>query len=543
MTRHFNTTGHNLPTEHYSVDPFARITWSKLQRLIDAKKFFVVHAPRQSGKTTLLEAIVQRLNAEGHYAAMRMSVHSVQTAGSEWEKGIRTVADRLVLEAEDSFPDSWLSREGPALVKTGSPGNLLMRMLRKWAATSEKPIVLLVDEIDALVGDTLVSVLTQLRDGYIGRPKPFPQSVILCGVRDVREYRIHTSKGEIIAGGSCFNVKAESLRLGNFIEDEVHELYSQHTAETGQGFDGSIHSKVMALTGGQPWLVNALARELTLNMPELRDRTRTITPDDVDEAKEQLILRRDVHIDQLVDKLKEPRVRRVIEPILSSGEWAGYASEEDRMYAMDLGLVVEDREGGPRIANEIYREVIPRVLTSTFQRDLEGQVRGKPYVLPDGRLEFRKMLEGFQQFYRANADILRDLDLYGQATTQLILQAWLQRVVNSGGLIEREYALGTGRADLFVRHFHQENGGRGEQRFVLEIKVVRSRRSVETTIQEGLVQTAEYADRCNPEEAHLVVIDPRERSWDEKIYVRECVAPVLEGSSCQSGRAITVWGV
>ncbi|MCL2779473.1 MAG: ATP-binding protein, partial [Polyangiaceae bacterium] len=374
----------------------------------------------------------------------------------------------------------------------------------------------------------------QLRTGYIGRPRPFPHSVVLCGVRDVRDYRIHTSKGEIITGGSAFNVKAKSLLLGNFSEAEVRELYEQHTAETGQIFEESIHPKVMALTGGQPWLVNALANELTQEMPVLQDRARAITLDDVDEAKERLILRRDTHLDQLVDKLREDRVRNVIAPMLQGEEAAGRATQEDLAYVADLGLIKLSGPGKGEIANEIYREIIPRALTFVTQLDLHGRLSDTAFRLPDGRLDFRAMLKGFQQFYRENSEVWRNRAVYEEAAPQLLLQAWLQRVVNGGGRIEREYALGTGRADLFVRFFRQIDGKRAEQRFVVEMKVVRERRSLEATIEQGLKQTAGYADKCHPDESHLIVVDPSERSWDEKVFVQERSA---------DGRAITVWGM
>ncbi len=94
--------------------------------------------------------------------------------------------------------------------------------LSRWTAADPRPLVLLIDEIDALVGDSLLSVLRQLRAGYVRRPAGFPQSVVLCGVRDVRDYRIHSgSANAIVTGGSAFNVKAESLRLGDFSRDEV----------------------------------------------------------------------------------------------------------------------------------------------------------------------------------------------------------------------------------------------------------------------------------------------------------------------------------
>ena len=121
------------------------------------------------------------------------------------------------------------------------PHGALTALLTRWAQQSDKPLVLMIDEIDSLVGDTLIAVLRQLRAGYAQRPAAFPQSVILCGVRDVRDYRIHTGDGkEIITGGSAFNIKAESLRMGDFDAEEVGRLLHQHTTETGQAFsDGS----------------------------------------------------------------------------------------------------------------------------------------------------------------------------------------------------------------------------------------------------------------------------------------------------------------
>ena len=95
-------------------------------------------------------------------------------------------------------------------------------MLSRWAAADPRPLVLLLDEIDTLIGDTLVSVLRQLRAGYDQRPAGFPHSVVLCGVVDVRDYRIQSSAANaLVLGGSVFNVKSKSLRLSDFTEAEV----------------------------------------------------------------------------------------------------------------------------------------------------------------------------------------------------------------------------------------------------------------------------------------------------------------------------------
>ena len=215
--------------------------------------------------------------------------------------------------------------------------------LTRWAQADAKPLVLLIDEIDALIGDSLLSVLRQLRTGYVLRPESFPQSVVLCGVRDVRDYRIHSSSANaIIAGGSAFNIKALSLRLGDFSRDEVIALLAQHTEETGQAFTPDALDTIWTQTRGQPWLVNALADETCFYDGDTADLHRPITSDAIREAQEQLILRRETHLDQLADKLQEDRVRRVVEPLLSGGEERHFI-DRDLEYVRDLGLVAQER--------------------------------------------------------------------------------------------------------------------------------------------------------------------------------------------------------
>jgi hypothetical protein len=405
-----------------------------------------------------------------------------------------------------------------------SPGSALSALLAQWSQADPRPLVLFIDEIDSLVGDTLISVLRQLRGGYPQRPGAFPQSVILCGVRDVRDYRIHSSDGEIITGGSAFNIKAESLVLGDLTEPEVRELLQQHTDETGQVWTAEAVDEIWRLTQGQPWLVNAIAYELTSRRPEGRDRSHHLDLAMVTAAREQLILRRDVHIDQLADKLKEPRVRRVVEPIIQGEVTGAGLAEDDIQYVVDLGLIRLTR-GGPVIANPIYREVIPRQLTYGTQVELSALVPTLPFVSPDGSLMLVVVLEQFQQFFRENSESWVQRFEYKEAGPQLLLQAFLQRIVNGGGRVDREYGLGRMRTDLMVAWKRPT----GEQRVVIEAKVVR--RSRDASIAEGLTQTREYMDRCGTPEGHLILFDARPaQTWEQRIFREE-----REG--------ITIWGM
>ena len=399
----------------------------------------------------------------------------------------------------------------------------------RWAEATPVPIVLLIDEIDALVGDSLLAVLRQLRAGYDARPAGYPQSVVLCGVRDVRDYRIQSrAENALVTGGSAFNIKAVSLRLGDFSAVEVHRLLEQHTDETGQDFTPDAAHAIWRRSQGQPWLVNALADQVCFRRRAGRDRSRTIREDDVVEAQEAIILRRETHLDQLADKLREGRVRRVIEPLLSGGDERAF-STHDIEYARDLGLVA--REPPLRMANPIYAEVVPRELTAAAQEGL-AEERGW-YVADDGGLDMERLLARFQAFFREHSEHWVARFDYHEAGPQLLLQAFLQRVVNGGGRIEREYGLGRGRTDLLIVW----PLGDTVQRFVVECKV--RHKGLETTIRDGLEQTTGYMERCDAAAGHLVVFDRDERGPGR----RSCFtgsSPQVEATSmcgeCRKGR-------
>ena len=533
IPRFFNTAGPIKADIHYNVDPLKRIDLEEIMGLIQQQKYFILHAPRQTGKTSCLLALRDYLNAQGDYIAVYANVEAGQAARNDVGEVVKGVCQRIANELRLVLGDRLPNEVYKRVAEESSYSELLTNFLSQLSAELSRPLVLFIDEIDALVGDSLVSVLRQIRSGYAGRPQHFPISIVLCGVRDVRDYRIVLSNQDIITGGSAFNIKAESLRLGNFSKEEIHELYMQHTAATGQVFDEACFPMIWEATEGQPWLVNALGYEVTKEMKENRDRSIRIIPEMIYRAQERIIYRRDTHIDILIDKLREERVRNVIAPILANedGEVEQHLKEDDIQYVIDLGLIVR---GKPlRIANAIYKEIIPRELTWARQQTLIQQ--SSWYMNPDNSINMEKLLIDFQQFFRENADSWIERFDYKESGPQLLLQAFLQRVVNGGGYIDREYGLGRGRTDLLITKPLTEQYGGPFQRIVLELKILRS--NIEQTIQKGLEQTSDYMDKCGGtiNEGHFILFDRRpNRSWDEKIWHR------MEE---YKGRKIMVWGM
>lgn len=366
MPRFFNTAGPCDPRDHYMLAPETRLP--ELGLLVAQKAYFVVHAPRQSGKTTTLRHMAAALRAGGKYAALLVSCEAARTA-REVERGIPAVIRAIDQEARLALPPE-LQPAAPEAVESIEAELRLKEYLRQWSERSSLPVVLFLDEIDSLLAETLLSVLQQLRDGYVSRPEHFPSSVALIGLRDVRDYNIAMSPGlDRLGTSSPFNIKVESLVLPNFTAAEVAALYAQHQAETGQLFSRPACDRAYELTRGQPWLVNALARQIV--QQEAPDRSAEIEVRHVEAAKEALIRRRDTHLDSLASRLREPRVRRVIEPIVAGELLGAEVTERDLYYVQDLGLIAR----GPRgleIGNPIYREVIPRILTRVAEGSLSS---------------------------------------------------------------------------------------------------------------------------------------------------------------------------
>jgi AAA domain len=500
MTRFFNTAGLCFPNDHYMIDPLKR--FSGVMELLRKRLYFTIHAPRQTGKTTYLHVLAQKLNSENQYIALVASFERAGVESLTLEKANEILIDSIYRNARIQLPEPL--RPDPPRDKQYLD---LSDYLTSWCQNQEKPIVLFIDEIDALMDDLLVSVLRQLRDGYQARPKHFPSSIVLVGLRDVREYKAEIRKGNKSLGtASPFNVKSRSLYLNNFTKGEVFELLEQHTEETGQVFPIGVKDEIYRLANGQPWLTNALANQIISEILA-DDYTREITIETVTQAKNQLILRRDTHLDSLVDKLKEERVKRIVQAILNGDQLQFDILDDHIAYVRDLGLV--SQTSPLTFANPIYAEIVPRIMASPMQESLPMEIQPRSFVSAEGHLDMEKVLKEFQEYYRRNSGAWLDRYEYKESAHHLLLMAFLQRVINAGGEIIREMALGNKRIDMLVKYKQQE--------FALELKIKRDN----LTIEDGKKQLAGYLDQLGLDEGYLVIFDPTDLPWEKKIYLQQ----------------------
>jgi hypothetical protein len=475
----------------------------EIENLVEYGQYFVIHAPRQTGKTTLIKALVNHYNAEGNYYALYCSLESVQVF-EEPEQGIPEILNNLkfsILSSNLPMKDLFGEKAELSGVST-----LIKSSLSHYSSLLDKPLLLFIDEIDGLQNGTLVTFLRQLRDGYITRPEiPFAHSIALVGMRNIRDYKSKIrDTHQTLGSASPFNIISEALTIRNFTLLDIETLYSQHTQSTGQVFEKAAIDKIVEQTDGQPWLVNAIAREIIEKILG-NDYTKPITPELVEQAIQNIILRRDTHIDSLLDKLKDMRVRRIIEPIILGKSNSISISNDDTQYCLDLGLIkIVNGEILP--ANKIYNEVIIRTLSSDTQFELIQKIKPN-WVDEHGKIDMTGLLKGFQQFWRENADIWVEKYEYKEAAPHLILQAFLQRIINGGGTILREYASGRERMDLCVIF--------GNNKYPIELKI----RYSKSVVREGIEQLANYMRTLGETIGWLVIFDRDiSKKWDKKIF-------------------------
>jgi type II secretory pathway predicted ATPase ExeA len=486
--RWFNNAGPCKPDIHYMLPTGDRLP--NLVRSMQQQNYFIIHAARQTGKTTAMLNLAQTLTESGQYTAVMVSVE------------VGSVFPHDIERSEQAILGSWQSAIEIRLPKHLRPtewieeksGRRIQANLQHWSSQSERPIILFIDEIDSLQDEVLVSVLRQLRDGFPNRPQAFPQSIGLVGMRDIRDYKVASGGSDRLNTSSPFNVKAKSLTLLNFTEIEVATLYQQHTTDTGQTFTPEAIHLAFELTQGQPWLVNALAKEVVEELVE--DTSIAITPEHINQAKEILIHRQDTHLDSLAERLRENRVKAIIQPMLA-GQEMGDIPNDDIRFVIDLGLCRMDPLGGLAIANPIYREVLPRVLTLTPSASLP-QIQ-PTWLTPQGELNIDALRDAFMVFWRQHGEPLLNSASYHEIAPHLVLMAFLHRVINGGGTLDREYAIGSDRMDLCLRY--------GSVTLGIELKVQRDDRR--NQLIRGLEQIDRYLARLGLDFGWLVIFDRR----------------------------------
>ena len=510
MEKFFNIAGPCNPAKHYMLPATARIP--EIMRLIAREQYFAIHAARQSGKTTFLQGLVDDINASGERIALYFTVESVQ-AYPDPHDGIFKIVEgmRADLLSHPLFSELVRDPSSPIPKLLPQPPDLGVKLfLSMLAQKAGKPLVVFFDEVDGLTEGTVITFLRELRNGYITRNNiPFPSSVAIVGMMDIRDMKARIRPDATTLGSkSPFNIIAEDFTLRNFTEGEVRALYAQHTAATGQMFEPAAVDEAYMFTCGQPWLVNAIAQKCVDVIHDCR-YVEPVTAADVEKAKEAIIRERGTHVDSLMERLKEERVRRVVEPVILGDDRGVARNDSDYRYVIDLGLLKEDGKGSVIPSNPMYAEIMLRYLSHDEQEGFKMSYPTPFWLKPDGALDMPALMAEFQSFWRENSESNKEVYGYNEAMPHLVMMAYLQRVVNGGGRIIRELALGSGRIDLCVEY--------GKFRYAVELKMRKHFRP-----GKSYAQLAGYLDKlCLAEGWMAVFDDDKSKPWEERLFLHD----------------------
>jgi hypothetical protein len=415
------------------LPPEDRLVGAQLHRYIKDQLYWVLHAPRQTGKTTFLQSWMREINAGNEAIACYVSVEDCQGV-TEQDKAMRTVY-RAICDF------AGLSKLPVPNLEEKDPDGLLRTTLIRWSElVAPKPLIVLFDEVDVMEGEALISFLRQLRGGFASRgPGLFPISIALVGMRDLKDYITAAKDGKAPNPGSPFNIKEDSSMLSNFHRDDVTKLFAQRTAETGQEITEEALDYVYEQSQGQPWIVNSLLKRATMRVLE-RESTETVTREHIFQARQQMIDARETHLDALGVRLRDPKIKHVIQTIIIGDTDIMLGRTDPAVeLAIDLGLISWSSNWGFKIANPVYEEILTRDLNSGYHDNLPPPSTWK-WQKANGDLDMDSLLQEFQKFWRRHSEIWEQKSDYTDAFPHLLLMAFLQRILNGGERIGWEQA-------------------------------------------------------------------------------------------------------
>jgi len=463
-----------------------------IKTMVDKGRYFSMFAPRQSGKTTFLDAVRSELHTDPTYVVILLSFQNLKKVGkkqfySQIQKKLYVQLKSRLNEVNCQKYDAVERLCNQHRITDHLSFMHLFEELNQ--VIQSKKIVIFIDEFDGIPVKELENFLTTLRELYISYKKVKEKalySIGLIGIRNITKL--------IVGGVSPFNI-ADHVELPPFSLKNIRDLYSQYTEETNQPFIEEAVKKVYDETEGQPWLVNRLGTILTVDV-----KPGTIEPierKDVETAIEILLSERNDHFDNLYEKAK-PCKETFAKIVLDNVKYN--PNDEDQTWLEQHGLI-KKKEKKAVVANNIYRE---RYIETFFNEvEVPEDIFTAEYLAAGDRLDIKRILLDFDQ-YIAQIGVrafYKEKKPY-EKTGQFLLTAWLYRFTKNGlGDLRYETPSGLGRMDIILTY--------KERKYIIETKV-NHQDNITRILNQGITQLAyQYLATESVQEGYLVIFDTR----------------------------------
>ena len=489
--RHFNTSGPNILSEHYTLPRLHLVEQGK--DLIHRNRYFTIWAPRQTGKSTYFRLLADNLRAEG-YKVCYVNFESFREGSLE----------DLLLDLTDALSEQW------AIPFTTDSLNSIFRQIEN---IKNEKCVLIIDEVEGINPDFFNTVLHTIRKAYHSRESHCLKSVILVGVSNI--------VGVVKDNASPFNI-ADNFNIPYFTNEETIELLGQHERETGQLFNPKVIAKISYITANQPGLVNAFANQLVTDFPD----KQVIEYNDYLKVEDWFLTEAiDKNINNIINKAEEHR--EFVELLLFEDVSIRFHINRAEIKTLFVnGVIAKDTDGNVCFRVPLYQKCLYMAFYPYMNG--EGKRIGSTIDIEDffdaeGSLLIDKVIESYKKYaLRRKFRYFREKNKHGRYMTlkeatlvysfETYLTAFLDMV---GGKTYIEAQTGVGRTDLLINVNQQE--------FVVEAKIY----SDIVKFKRGKKQLAQYVKSLSLTSGIYLVFIESEIKNDKVTEALEIVEGIL----------------
>ena len=360
--KEFNTTAVCIPSKHYMVDITDKVR--EIRKMVDAGKYFTINRARQYGKTTTLNALRKALSPE--YEVASLDFQGLGNASFRTEETFCRGFVRLILNkleyCQIHVPDSIVDRMKIFITDQKEDNKLedLMRLIRRWCSESEKPVVLMIDEVDSASNNQVfLDFLAQLRDGYISRETediPAFQSVILAGVTDIKHLRSKIRPEEAHKVNSPWNIAADFDIDMSLSEEGIKGMLVKYEADHHTGMDTAAMAKsIREYTNGYPFLVSRICQLIDEKISNTMGLSKAWRHEGIDEAVKMILSENNTLFQSISKNLNNyPELKAAIRSILMEGTRLAWNPDQDDITQMQMYGLIRNDNGVVRIANRIF---------------------------------------------------------------------------------------------------------------------------------------------------------------------------------------------
>ena len=479
--RYFNTSGPNIPEEHYTIRRHDLI--AKGIQFVERKRYFTIWAPRQTGKSTYFRQLAQELEKQDY------KVSHINFENYKDEK-----IETFIKSFKRNINEFW---------NTQYDFSTIPDFFEQIQEQKKGKCVLIIDEVEGINNEYFGEFLHSIRNAYHSRQKHCLKSVILVGVSNI--------VGVVKDNTSPFNI-ADNLNVPYFTNEEVQGLILQHENETGQKFQKKVIEKISEITANQPGLVNGFAKVLVENNPD----KEILNYDDYLKVEDWYLTEAiDKNFSNILNKAEQER--NFVERLLFTEDEIPFEIDRENIKLLHTnGLIKKDKFGFvtfwvPFYKKRLYKAFYP--YTNGEKKQISRTIFAKEYFTKKGELKIKKLIDtyksyvkrrGFKPFMqkdeKGNYKSLKESALIYSFETYIT--ATMRELK---GKIYREADTGLGKSDIIINIADDE--------FLIETKVYYS----PGRFEEGKEQLVYYCKSLGLSKAMYIVFVPEGIKYPDNV--------------------------